>query len=287
MRGCLASIASVLLAMAAFGATPAYESMSLWAQHDAAVFIDGRVQPIFFEGTEIAVTVQLQSWTGDSAHAYPGDWPRHVNLVLSRDDGTGARVPVAKVVRQDPEEVHVGERVAIDHSVLAQFLLDPLPKGRYKLTASYGSLSRTTNGTMFVVHGDETPEIRDWALQRQLEKATTWEETKRLQLKRIENNPRNAGAWFALAAGSEQFEDYQTTKAYYEKAMSISREIGGPQADETVRGVERILELLPAYYADREHLVIVRENLGGPGTPTVVELRERKALPPRANEKQR
>jgi hypothetical protein len=68
---------------------------------------------------------------------------------------------------------------------------------------------------------------------------------------------------FDLFRWSEQFEDYRMTKAYYEKAMSVSRELGGPHAGETVRGVERILELLPAYYADREHRVIVRENLGG------------------------
>ena len=182
--------------------------------------------------------------------------------------------PIYRTMRSVPQP----EATVWIDGKLEPIFFEPAAQGRYSVSVTYEGLSQSTPRPLRVVHGDETTEIRDWALQRQIAHATTWEESKRLLLARIENNPRNAAAWFTLAAGAEQHEDYETTKGYYEKAMAVTREIGGPDADDTVRGVERIMELLPAYFADREHLVIVRENFG-PGNPKVIELRERKSAP--------
>jgi len=274
---------SLFISTAVVGA-PLYRTMSAVPHNDATVRVDGKLEPIVFEPAALRVTVTLQSGTNSSSHAWPSDWASNVRFAVT-PDGHKTREMRAEVVRQENEQTRVDEKI-VEHFVSAEFrLAEPLQHGQYILTVSYDGLTQSTPGPIRVVRGDETPEIRDWSLQRQVANANTWDEVKRLELARIEINPRNAAAWFALAAGAEQHEDYATTKGYYEKAMTLSREIGGPNSDETVRGVQRILELLPAYYADREHLVIVRENLGGSGTPTRIELRERKSAD-RGNAKQ-
>jgi len=273
-----------LIASTALAANPVYRTMASVPQSDATVRIGGSLEPIFFEPAAMLVTVRLQSGTTNTSHAWPTDWARDVRFVVTDTTANGSRDVRAEVVRQGDEEMRVDEKL-VEHTVAAEFRLPPLSSGRYRLTVSYDGLSQSTPRPLVVVRGNETPEIRDWLLQRQIAAAKTWDETKRLLLARIDNNPRNAAAWFALGFGAEQHEDYETTKGYYEKAMALAREIGGSGAEETERGVQRILELLPAYYADREHLMIVRENLGGPGTPTRIELRERKALAPRTPEK--
>ncbi len=189
------------------------------------------------------------------------------------------------MLRQEDEQIRV-DQYLVQHGISAEFRLPPLPHGRYGLTVSYDGLSQSTPGPMIVVRGDETPEIRDWTLRRQLEKTKTSEEAKRLEVARAETLPHNPSPWFDLASIAEQHEDYETTKAYYEKAIALTIENGREGADETVRRTRRILELLPAYFADREHLVIFRGNLIGPGSP-IIELRERKSLAPRAPEKNR
>jgi hypothetical protein len=273
-----------LFASTAFAANPVYRTMTAVPQNDATVRIGESLEPIFFEPATMIVTVRLQSGTTNMSHAWPTDWARDVRFVVTDTTASVSHDLRGEVVRQADEEVRVDERL-VEHTVAAEFRLPPLSSGRYRLTVSYDGLSQSTPRPLIVVRGDETPEIRDWSLQRQIAKATTWDDTKRLLLARIENNPRNAAAWFALGYGAEQHENYDTTKGYYEKAMALTREIGGAGAEETERGVKRILELLPAYYADREHLVIVRENLGGPGSPTRIELRERRSLAPRTPEK--
>jgi len=273
-----------LFASTALAANPVYRTMTSVPQSDATVRIGGGLEPIFFEPAAMIVTVRLQSGTNTTSHAWPTEWVRDVQFVVTDTSSNSSRDVHAEVVRQGDEEMRVDEKL-VEHTVAAEFRLPPLPSGRYRLTVSYDGLSQSTPRPLIVVRGDETPEIRDWSLQRQIAKAKTWDETKRLLSARIENNPRNAAAWFALGFGAEQHEDYETTKGYYEKAIALTREIGGVGAEETERGVKRILELLPAYYADREHLVIVRENLGGPGSPTRIELRERRSLAPRTPEK--
>lgn len=266
----------LLAATAAFAAGPVYETMSIVQDRDAVVSIDGRPEAVLFEPGSLLITVRLQRGTGDSTLAYPGDWTRGVRFSLSRTDGAPAalRDAGALVVHQDLEQIHADEKL-VDHWVSAQFKLRTLPKGTYRLQVIYGDLPPKTIERITVVHGDETAEIRDWALQRELEKAKSWDDVKRIQLARVANAPRNLSAWFGLAAGAEQNSSYEETRGYYERAMTVARELGGFQSAETVKGIEKTLDLLPAYFADREHLVIVRENVMGPGTPTRIELRQR------------
>jgi tetratricopeptide (TPR) repeat protein len=273
-----------LFASTAIAADPLYRTMSAIPDNDATVRLDGKLKPILFEPASVRVTVRLQTATGKASHAWPADWVRDVRFTITDEGSIRSRDVHAEVLRQQDEQVRIEDRV-VEHAAAAEFRLPPLPHGRYGLTVSYDGLSQSTPGPLIVVRGDETAEIREWSLQRQLEKAKTWEEAKRLLVARTENLPRSPAPWFALAAGAEQREDYETTKRYYEKAMALTIENGGEGAEEAVRGVKRILELLPAYYADREHLVIVLENLGMPGMPVRVELRERRPLAPRAPEK--
>ncbi len=261
-----------------------YRTLSAIPDTDAGVWIDGKFEHILFEPAAVIVLVHLESGTSNASHAWPPDWVRDVHFTITDQGAIRSRDVRAELVRQEDEKMRI-EQYLVQHGVSAEFRLPPLPHGRYRLTVSYDGLTQSTPGPMIVVRGDETPEIRDWTLRRQIEKAKTWDDTKRLLLARTENLPRNPEPWFELAEGAEKHEDYETTKRYYEKAMALTLQNGGDGAEETVRGVKRILELLPAYYADREHLVIVLENLGMPGAPVRIELRERKPLAPRIPEK--
>jgi hypothetical protein len=263
-------------------AEPISRTLTSVPQPDATVAIEGKLEPIFFEPAAMVVTVKLQSWTKSTSPAWPAGWVYDVRFVVKDEARGESRDVRAEAVRQEDEVVRVDE-YAVLHGVMAEFRLPALPQGRYTVSVSYDRLSQSTPNPLRVVRGDETAEIRDWTLQRHLEHAKTWQESKQLELARIDNNPHNAAAWFGLAMLAEQHEDLETTNGYYQKAMSLTREIGDPDADETVRGVQRILELLPAYFADRQHLVIVREHFG-PGTPALIELRERKITEPRVAE---
>lgn len=274
-----------LFASTAIAADPVYRTIWMGADNDAAVWIDGKLEHVKFEPAALKVEVRLQSGTHKASHAWPVDWVRDVHFTIT--DANGPHEVRAQLLRQEDELIRV-DQYLVDHYVVAEFRLPPLQHGRYGLAVSYDGLSQSTPGRpVIVVRGDETPEIRDWALQRELEKTgwKTWAEAKRLLIERTEVRPHNPAPWFELAAGAEQYEDYETTKAYYEKAIALTIENGREGAEESVRRTRRILELLPAYFADRKHLVIVRENLMGPGPPTI-ELRERKPpLAMRAPEK--
>lgn len=272
-----------LFASAAVAADPIYRTISVAADNDATVHIDGSLKSIWFEPAVVRVEVRLESGTSKASHAWPPDWVRDVRFAITADGAIRSRDVRAEVVRQEGEQMRI-EQYLVKHAVSAEFRLPPLPHGRYGLTVSYDGLSQSTPQPLIVVRGDETAEIRDWTLRRQIEKGKPWEEAKRLLLARTENLPHNPEPWFALASGAEQYEDYETTKSYYEKAIALTIENGREGAEETVRRTKRILELLPAYFANRQHLVIVRENLMGPGPPTI-ELRERRPLAARTPEK--
>jgi len=285
MKTLLPFAMSVSIAVSALAGAPAYQKLLAVPEHDAIVPLDGQLAPILFEPAAMNVTVELQSWTGEAQNAYPADWPQHVKFTMAAADGSEPRDAQAVLVQQEPEEAYVGKRAAIDHRAVAHFRLAAIPKGKYRLTTSYHDLSHT-NSAVYVVHGDETMEIRDWALQRDLEKAKTWQDVKRIQLARIANNPRNLAALLGVAAVAEEFDDYPVTKAYYERALALSHELGGASMDENIRVIQRTLDLLPRYYADRDHLIIARENLLGLGTPMSIELRERKEPRPSAPRRQ-
>lgn len=272
-----------LFASTALAADPIYRTIWMGPDTDAAVWIDGKFEHILFEPASVRVTVRLQSGTSKASHAWPPDWVRDVRFTITDEGSIRSRDVRAEVLRQQDEQIRVEDRI-VEHAVAAEFRLPAMTHGRYGLTVSYDGLSQSTPGPLIVVRGDETAEIRDWTLRRQIEKAKTWEEQKRLLLARTVNLPRNASPWFELAGGAEKREDYETTMAYYEKAIALTIENGGPEAEETVRRTRLVLELLPAYFADREHLVIWRDNLIGPGPP-IIELRDRKTLAPRTPEK--
>jgi hypothetical protein len=272
-----------LFASTALAADPIYRTMSMAPDNDATVHIGGKLEPILFEPAAVRVTVHLESGTSKASHAWRADWVRDVHFVITDQGTIRPREVRPELLRQEDEQIRV-DQYLVQHAVTAEFRLPPLQHGRYSLTVSYDGVSQSTPQPMIVVRGDETAEIRDWSLRRQLEKAKSWEQAKRLLFARTENLPHNPAPWFELAGGGEKHEDYETTKTYYEKAIALTIENGREGAQETVRRTRRVLELLPAYFADRQHLVIVRENLMGPGAPTI-ELRERKSLAPRTPEK--
>jgi hypothetical protein len=275
MKNALLLVASLFFVAASSSAAErTYQTIDTSTSDPDTAMVDGHSQAFFFEPAEIVVAVRLQSGTADARPAYSDDWASHVKFVLTAEDGSEPRDPGVTLIRVDREEIKLhpsGHNY--DHWVLAQFRLNALSKGRYKVTVTYDRLSETLGG-LWVVHGDEAPGIVARRLQHQLDSAKTWDERKRILLALAEKNPHNVGTWFWLASGAEEFEEYDVTKAYYEKALAVTREVGGPDMQESVRGIEKTLQLLPLYYADRDHLIIVRESLG-PGTPTRIELRER------------
>src|SRR5205823_6453248 len=134
-----------------------------------------------------------------ASHAWPTGWVHDVHFTITDQGSILPREVRAEVVRQHDEQILV-EQYLVRHAVTAEFRLPPLPHGRYRLTTSYDGLSQSTPGSMIVVRGDETPEIRDWTLRRQIEKTRTrsWENIKRLLLERTENLPHNPEPWFEL-----------------------------------------------------------------------------------------
>jgi hypothetical protein len=278
----------VALAGAAAPRAPlTYQIMDAGATGYDVSMINGRVQSFCIEPAAVVVSVRLQGGSADMAPVYSDDWSQHVHFLLKSGDTDTPPAPIAAtLVKQDQEQVTLHPSGHdYDHTAVARFQLAPLPKGHYEVTVVVEELSRKV-GPLWVVHGDETPEIVDWRLQHELEKANTWSDIKRIQLARVTNNPKNLAAWLGLAAGAEEFEDYAATKAYYERAILAAQQIGGAEMEGQVRVIQETLDLLPRYYADRDHLVIARETPGGLGTPTHIELRERQEPRPRATPNQ-
>jgi hypothetical protein len=276
MKKTITVLLSILAVPVLFASEPFYERLLVGAPSSGATMeIDGSLRSVDLEPTELHVTVALAGNTrGDGRNIYPGDWARWVKILVGPDGGE-LRDARAVLLKQNLERVAQHPRTGdYEHSVEAEFRLDGVfTKGQYRVRVSYGNHAEEIIVT--VVHGDETVQLREWVLQRQLEKATTWDEIKRINFARIENNPKIIAPWAFLAGAAEEYAGFEETKGYWEHVLAIAR-AGGSRFEETAEGIEQRIQLLPRYYADREHLRIVMTP-SPVGDRSVIELRERKA----------
>jgi hypothetical protein len=180
-------------------------------------------------------------------------WTAELQLRLTDDHSRDWRLDLIDPGTEQIREANEIQKIP-GRWTTAMFSTAPLPVGAYHFTASWRG--RTIKDNFVVMRGDETPEIEDFAIQERLATVRDADEQKRLLLRRLEINPSSIGVLSELGELAETHGTLNEAVGYYKEAIALCMKSDFPPTRE--RGVQltKLIELLPAYFADREHLKI-------------------------------
>lgn len=232
---------------------------------------NGRAMAVYFENDRPRVSVEIYVATRATTPAFDGNWASDVKFALTQH---GQPVD-AKATLIDSQPEWLTQRKDLDpyspvfHTVTAKYEMRALVAGEYHLQIRYGD--DVQDGTFIVAKGDENAAIADLNIQRELARgATSWNDYKRLQLRRIELSPTNMTALWQLANEAELRAPLAETRSYYERLRDLYRASEAREVNALAPTIDRIIDLLPEYYSDRANLRIEKDC--GPGRPQTVKL---------------